>query len=90
MKKPLDAEEFYDVWLVFCYGITVKELKEKEPELCKTSDWYKKYAVTQEQHDRWYEWAIDKVAKHYRWSKKVTRRHFEFNYLNLAPSVKED
>jgi len=90
MRKELSEEEFYDAWLVPCHGITVKELMEKEPELCKTSDWYKKYAVTQEQHDKWYEWAINRVAKHYKWSKKFTRRRFAFQYLNLAPSVKED
>jgi len=90
MKKQLDEAEFYNAWLKPIYGITVEELIKKEPELCKTSEWYKKYAVTQEQHDRWYEWAVGRIAKHYGFGKKVARQRFAFHYLNVSPSIKKD
>ncbi len=89
-KEQLTADMFYNYWLSKYHGITVQELKEKEPELIKTPDWYKKYAVTQAQHDEWYEWAIDTVAKHRKCSKKTAKDLFLWDYLNLSPSVKED
>ncbi len=88
MKAQLKEEDFYNAWLKPYHNITVQELIEKEPELIKTSDWYKKYACTQEQHDEWYKWAIDTVAKHYGYSKKLAKRRFAFEYLNLSPTVK--
>jgi hypothetical protein len=87
MKKQLNQEDFYNYWLVKFHGITVRELMEKEPELIKTPDWYKKYAVTQAQHDEWHEWAIDVIAKYYRCGKKAARMKFVWDYLNLAPSI---
>lgn len=87
MKKELKEEDFYNAWLQKYHGITIEELIEKEPELCKASEWYKKYAVTQEQHDDWYEWAITTLMKHYRWSRKSAQKNFCFEYLNLAPNV---
>jgi hypothetical protein len=87
-RKELNAEDFYNYWLVKFHNITVKELMEKEPELVKSPDWYKKYAVTQEQHDEWYTWAIDTIAKYYRCGKKVAKRRFVWDYLNLSPSIK--
>jgi hypothetical protein len=87
MRKELDAEDFYNAWLYKYHNITVRELIEKEPELCKTSAWYRKYAVTQEQHDEWYDWAITKIAKHRRCSKKIAKKLFCFEYLNLSPSI---
>jgi hypothetical protein len=89
-RKELNAEDFYNAWLVKYHGITVKELMEKEPELVSTPDWYKKYAVTQAQHDEWYEGSISTIAKYYRCSKKEARRKFVWDYLNLSPSVKQD
>ena len=88
MKKPLTQEMFYNWWLQKYHGTTIQNIMDNEPELAKTIDWYKKYAVTQEQHDEWYKWAIDTIAKHYRMSKKAAVRHFAFDYLNLSPAVK--
>ncbi len=87
-RKDLQEADFYNWWLNKYHNTTIQEIQDKEPELCKTSDWYKKYAVTQEEHDAWYEWAINTLAKHYKMSKKTTKRRFLFNYLNLSPSVK--
>ena len=89
-KKKLTAEHFMNYWLEKGHGVTVEWLQENEAELIKTSSWYKKYAVAQELHDQWYAWAIDELRKHYRWSKKMAEKNFVFDYLNLAPSVKEE
>lgn len=72
------------------HGVTVKWLIENEPELIKTPAWYKKYSVSSELHDEWYEWAITTIAKYHRISKASARRSFVWNYLNLAPSVVEN
>jgi hypothetical protein len=87
-RKELKQEDLYNLWLQPYHGITVQELVEKEPELCATSEWYKKYAVTQAQHDEWYENAIALLAKHFRCGKKVAKRKFIWDYLNIAPSIK--
>jgi hypothetical protein len=85
-REPLTAEFIRDYWLKKYHGIDTAWLIENEPILIQTPDWYKKYAVTKEQHDEWYEWAIDTIAKYNHISKKLARRGFAFDYLNLAPS----
>jgi hypothetical protein len=86
-KSEITSEFIMDYWLKKYHNITVAWLLENEPELIKSPDWYEKYAVTQEQHDEWYNWAIDIIAKTFRLSKKTTKRNFVFDYLNLSPSV---
>ena len=90
MRKQLGEDEFYNAWLEPCHGITVEWLRENEAELIKTADWYKKYAVSQEQHDEWYEWSIKRLMTYYRWSRKMAVKQFCFPYLNVSPSVKKD
>jgi len=88
MKRVELTEEFImNYWLQKYHNITVKELIKKEPELIKSSDWYKKYAVSQEAHDEWYNWAIDIISKTFRMSKKYIKRGFCFDYLNCAPNI---
>ena len=77
-----------DGWLKY-HGKSVKWLIENEPELIKSPDWYKKYAVTQEQHDEWYEWAVSELGKNLRMPKTRVKRYFSFDYLNLSPSIKK-
>jgi len=93
MKKKegsMTEEYLINGWLQKYHGITVAELMEKEPELVKTSDWYRKYEVTNEQHDEWYEWAIKELQEYYGGSKKYIKRSFAFGYLNCSPSVKKE
>ena len=85
-KEPLPAEFIRDYWLKKYHGIDTAWLIENEPDIIKTPDWYKKYAVTKEQHDEWYSWAIDTIAKHRGISKKSAKRDFAWDYLNLSPS----
>lgn len=89
-KKQLTADDLYNGWLTPYHGITVQWLVENEPELIKTPEWYKKYAVSQSEHDAWYEWAITELCKQYRYSRKRAKYMFAFEYLNISPSVKKD
>ena len=89
MKARLTDTEFYNWWLQKYHNTSIEEIIEKEPELAKSREWYKKYAVTQAQHDEWYEWAIQRIAKYYGWSKKRATREFAFAYINVSPTVKE-
>jgi len=86
--KKLTTEYIINGWLEKYHGITIEQLVETEPELCKSGDWYEKYAITQEQHDEWYEWALDEIRKATKLSKKTVKRRFTFDYLNVAPSLK--
>jgi hypothetical protein len=90
MKTLLTKDFIMDWWLTRYHNVTCQWLRDNESELVKTPAWYKKYAVTQEQHDEWYDWAIDYMAKYYRRSKKQVKRDFCFEYLNCSPSVKKD
>jgi hypothetical protein len=90
MKKQLNTEFIMDWWLQKYHNITIQWLIENEPELIKTPDWYKKYAVTQAEHDEWYDWAIDYMSKYYKMSKKTIKKNFAFDYLNCSPSIKKE
>jgi hypothetical protein len=86
-KKDITQEFLMNYWLQKGHGITTAWLIEHEPELIKTPDWFRKYEVSQELHDEWYEWAIDILSKAYHTSKANTKKQFCYLYLNLAPSV---
>jgi len=87
--KPLPTrEDIIDLWLVKCHGLTVAELINKEPpEVLQSPEWFKKYAVTQAQHDDWYEEAINLLKKRTRFPKRYIKRAFSFDYLNCAPAI---
>lgn len=89
MKPRLTDTEFYNWWLRKYHNTSIQEICEKEPELAKSGEWYKKYAVTQEQHDAWYEWAVQRIAKYYAWSKPRAKKEFTFTYINVSPTVIE-
>jgi hypothetical protein len=91
MKKiEITSEYIMDYWLMKGHGITCEWLIDHEPELIKTPAWYKKYSVSSALHDEWYEWAITTIAKHYGYSRKRAKRAFDFDYVNVAPSIKKD
>jgi len=54
-----------------------------------TRAFYTAYMVTEEQHDEWYEWAIQRIMKYYRYSKKRAHRGFSIPSLNVSPQIKE-
>lgn len=89
-KVELTEEFIRDYWLKKGHNIDTQWLIDNEPELIKTTDWYKKYAVSQTLHDEWYDWSIETIVKNRKISKKLAKRRFCFDYLNLAPSVIEE
>ncbi len=91
MKEKLTEEEFINKWLEY-HNITLEEILDNNPEWKKdpqshTRDFYEQYAVTQEQHDEWYDWAIERLSKYYRFSKKYCKRMFALSYLNVSPNI---
>ena len=92
MKKELTQDDLYNLWLTKYHNTTVAELVEKEAELIKTPAWYRKYAVTQEQHDEWVAEAKALFFNHPRY-KRYGRRYLERSwcmiYLNISPSIKD-
>jgi hypothetical protein len=89
-RKELTADDLYNGWLTPYHGITIQWLVENETELIKTPEWYKKYSVSQSQHDEWYAWAINELATYRKCSKKRAKEDFCFDYLNISPSVKNE
>ncbi len=89
-NMKLTREELIELWLIPYHGLTVKELIEKEPaQFLKTDEWFKKYAVTKQQHDDWYDAAIKLITKRLRTSQKAAKRWFTLDYLDIAPSVND-
>ena len=61
--KQVGRNDLLNGWLKF-HNTTVDELAVTLPEELKDSpEWWAMYAVTQEQHDEWVEWAKDFVKK---------------------------
>lgn len=90
MKKKLTRDDVLNWWLQKYHNTTVAELAKTLPEDVKnSSDWFKLYPVTQEQHDEWYKWVVDALAKERRMSKTYIVKHFAFDYLDCAPYIEE-
>jgi hypothetical protein len=89
-KKEPTIEDMINGWLMPYYNITIEEVDKNWVGEKDSMAFYAKYPVTQEQHDEWYKWAIDTLSKHFKWSKKLTRKQFCFDYLNCAPSIKKE
>ena len=94
-KQDITPEFLIDMWLQKYHNTTIAQVLKDHPEWEKepeehTRDFYKKYAVTKEQHDEWYKEAIVLLSKAYRMPQKRTKRMFAFGYLNTAPSIKEE
>ena len=93
MKPQLTEEEFINWWLREYHNTDLDGVKRVRPEWWEdpekyTRDFYRAYAVTQEQHDEWYEWAINRLAKYHKYSKKYAKKAFCLSYLNVSPIIK--
>ena len=53
-------------------------------------EFYKKYSVTEEQHDGWNKWLTNILIKKSRMSRKFIETHMWGIYLNTAPNVIKD
>lgn len=88
-KQKLTEAVIIEYWLKKYHDTTIKGVVEKYPKLYKTPKWYKKYPLTQQQHDEWYDWVIKTLMKEYKYSKTRTMKSFALSYLNCAPSIKK-
>jgi len=91
--EKISSDELINWWLEKYHNTNVDKILKENPEWEKnpeehTREFYKKYEVTEEQHDEWHKWAISTIAKKYKWSKEYARKQFAFPYLNVAPSIK--
>jgi hypothetical protein len=89
--KKLTRDDMMDWWLKKYHDTTCAEILKAHPEMLETdmSDWfYKTYAVTKAEHDEWYRWVIDALAKERKISKRATKRLFVWEDMDLAPSIK--
>ena len=93
MKTKLTEEDVINWWLEKYHNTNLTEILKTHPEWEDnprehTAEFYRAYAVSQEQHDEWHKWMIDAIAKEHGMSKKFVKRHSWAVYLNCSPSVK--
>lgn len=89
-KIKLTREDFIDKWLYRNYNITCNDLIKYYPDESKSGYWFKLFPVTKEEHDLWYNWAIDMIQKEHGCSKKNSYKLFALDYLNCAPNINEN
>lgn len=90
--KKVDPYVLLDGWLKY-HNTTMKEVEENHPEWKEnpsmhSREFYKKYAVTQEQHDEWEAWAKEYTKKSTKIRGKLFDRSWTWVYLDTAPNVK--
>jgi len=89
-RKEISQDDIVNWWLSKYHDTTLEQVAKDYPELKESRDFYDKFPVTEEQHDEWYEWAIDFLSKYFRCGKKRMRKMFVFDYLNCAPKIKKN
>lgn len=94
-KKELTEEHFINWWLEKYHDTNLDKIIEANPSWKEnppdhTREFYEAYQCTQEQHDEWYDWAIETVMKHFRWGKKRAKKEFLWTYLNVSPMIKQE
>lgn len=93
--KKVNPDDLVNWWLDKYHNTNLTEVLKHNPEWKDnpnehTRDFYRKYEVTQEQHDEWQEWAKEYVREITKLSKKMINHSWPGIYLNCAPNVKED
>ena len=88
-KTKLTLEILINLWMTKIYNTTIQEEQNKNPELFTTSEWYKQYPVTEQQHDEWEIEAKEVFRKFTKLSKKLVDRYWGFTYLNSSPYIKK-
>ena len=88
MKKiKLTIENLINLWMQKIYNTTIQEEQNKNPELFASSEWYKQYPVTQQQHDEWEKEAKELIHKKLKLTKKYINKYWGLTYLNTSPMV---
>jgi hypothetical protein len=93
-RKQATQNDLINWWLEKYHNTNTEKVLKDHPEWdVESKEWdsrtfYDTYPCTQEQHDEWYDWAIETVMKDYGIrSKKYAERSFAFTYLNVSPKI---
>jgi hypothetical protein len=90
-KKQLTQVDLINLWMTKYYNTTIQEELLKNPsEVMQSSDWYRLYPVTQQQHDEWEVEAKEVYRKYLKLKKSVVDRYWGFTYLNVSPYIKQE
>lgn len=90
-QSKLSYDDLVNMWLEPYHNTNLDEVQKKHgwnDGKDHSREFYSTYAVTQEQHDEWYEKVIAKLSKESKLSKKYIKKIFLWTYLNVAPSIK--
>lgn len=86
----LTRDDALNWWLQKYHNLTVSDvINQLTLEQQNSPTWFELYPVTKEQHDEWYNWIIETLAKEQRTSKKAMRHRFSLDYLDCSPYYKE-
>jgi hypothetical protein len=89
--KQVNRDDLLNWWLMKYHNTNVEEVVEKYPkEVLNSSEWFKLFPVTQEQHDEWVAWAKDHIKKVTKISKAMVERQWGYIYLDCSPYVKRE
>ena len=86
-RKTLTEEEIINAWLIPAHNTTVQEVKKAHPRL-RSKGFYAKYPVTQEQHDTWRLWLLNKLIWYQGLGKRYAEKSIWIVYFNTAPVVR--
>ena len=90
MKHPT-GDNLRDLWLKKYHNISVAKLLELLPkEVLQSSNWFKLYPCTQQQHDEWVIECKTILKKKYKFSKYILNRGWGLLYLQRSPYVLEE
>ena len=90
-KKVLTNEYLINLWLTKYHNTTIEEVFSTpwRRSRLKGNKFFRKYPVTQEQHDEWNKEAKEIFRKHFSISKSYIDKAWGLTYLNTSPSVKD-
>ena len=89
MRKTYSGNEIINGWLKY-HNTTIEEVFAKNPHYEEDNrQFFLDYAVTQEQHDEWLEWAKNKLKTDLKLTKKRLERSWPWVYLDCSPFVKK-
>ena len=91
-KKEVRAEDLINWWLEKYHNTNLDRVQEAHPEWMDnpkehSMDFYKAYAVTEQQHDEWNKWAKEYTRKVTGHTKKFIDRGWPWVYLDTSPSI---
>lgn len=95
-KQQISERDLINEWLVEYFGKTYEEVEESykdENGVLPTDisrEFYKDYAITEEQYDEFSLQIKEFLCKKWKVSKKTYDRHFGMTLLNVMPSIKNE